>query len=123
QIAKKKKEKREKGSKQLTIYLQLSDFVESTKLTQNQIKDIDRALVKICNNNSDIVNTSVQAILCTRAFFDDLNALAFVLYPIKMAISTLESQDCSLANCFVGLVHLGKAIKKLPKNDYYTFYR
>ncbi|CAG8485874.1 19352_t:CDS:2 [Dentiscutata erythropus] len=47
-------------------------------------------LEKIRNNNSDILNTSVQAILCTKAFFNDLNALAFVLYPIKMAILTLE---------------------------------
>ncbi|CAG8835226.1 13105_t:CDS:2, partial [Gigaspora margarita] len=45
----------------------------------------------IRNNNSDIVNISVQAILHSRAFFDDLNALAFVLYSIKIAISTLES--------------------------------
>ncbi|CAG8853342.1 24523_t:CDS:2, partial [Gigaspora margarita] len=57
----------------------------------------------IRNNNLDIVNTSVQAILRTRAFFDDLNALAFVLYPIKIAILTLESRDCSLADCFIGL--------------------
>ncbi|CAG8702324.1 10960_t:CDS:2, partial [Gigaspora rosea] len=69
----------------------------------------------IRNNNSDIVNTSVQAILHTKAFFDDLNALVFVLYPIKMAIATLESQDCSLADCFVGLVCLETAIKRLPE--------
>ncbi|CAG8824260.1 1387_t:CDS:2, partial [Gigaspora rosea] len=49
-------------------------------------------LETIRNNNSDIVNTSVQAILRTTAFFDDLNALAFVLYLIKIAILTLESQ-------------------------------
>ncbi|CAG8672542.1 15247_t:CDS:2 [Cetraspora pellucida] len=56
-----------------------------------------------------------------RAFFDDLNALAFVLYPIKIAISTLESRDCSLANCFIGLVYLRVAIRRLPENDYHNF--
>ncbi|CAG8795201.1 18448_t:CDS:2, partial [Gigaspora rosea] len=35
---------------------------------------------------------------------------------------TLESQDCSLADCFVGLVRLGMAIKRLPENDYHTFH-
>ncbi|CAG8833043.1 37284_t:CDS:2 [Gigaspora margarita] len=75
----------------------------------------------IHNNNPDIVNTSVQAILRTRTFFDDLNALAFVLYPVKTAILTLESQDCSLADCFIGLVCLGMAIKRLPENDYHNF--
>jgi hypothetical protein len=59
--------------------------------------------------------------LRTRAFFDDLLALAFILHPIKLAISTLESQDCSLSDCFIGLVRLGAAIKKLPKNDHHTF--
>lgn len=78
-------------------------------------------LETIHNNNPDIVNTSVQAILRTRAFFDDLNALAFVLYPIKIAILTLELRDCSLADCFIGLARLGAAIKRLPENDYSNF--
>ncbi|CAG8711782.1 6497_t:CDS:1, partial [Scutellospora calospora] len=72
----------------------------------------------IRNNNPDIVNTSVQAILRTRALFDDLNALVFVLYPIKIAILTLESRDCSLADCFIGLVRLEAAIRRLSENDY-----
>ncbi|CAG8652458.1 16000_t:CDS:2, partial [Racocetra fulgida] len=38
-----------------------------------------------------------------------------------LAISILESQDCLLADCFIGLVHLGAEIKKLPKNDYHSF--
>ncbi|CAG8594516.1 23700_t:CDS:2, partial [Gigaspora margarita] len=72
-------------------------------------------------HNNDVVNVSVQSILRTRAFFDDLNALAFVLHPIKLAISTLESQDFSLADCFIDLVCLGAAIKRLPKNDHHNF--
>ncbi|CAG8732002.1 24477_t:CDS:2 [Gigaspora margarita] len=170
---------------------QLTDFIESTKLTPELIKDISRALLKafvVCgipfhiienlffiellrtlrpayeppskdensvegggfkqwvdsywhtiydcvfsiirhkvpleiirNNNPDVVNTSVLAILHARAFFDDLNALAFALHSIKLAISILESCDCLLADCFIGLVRLGAAIKRLPKNDYCNF--
>ncbi|CAG8483241.1 29306_t:CDS:10 [Racocetra persica] len=73
--------------------------------------------------NSDNVNVSVQSILRTRAFFDDLNTLAFVLRPIKLAISIFESQNCSLANCFIGLVHLGAAIRRLLENDYHSFWQ
>jgi hypothetical protein len=69
----------------------------------------------------EVLNISVQSILRMRAFFDDLRALAFILYPVKLAISTLESQDCSLADCFIGLARLGAAIKNLPKNDHCTF--
>ncbi|CAG8816932.1 30325_t:CDS:2, partial [Racocetra persica] len=68
----------------------------------------------------DNVNVSMQSILRTRAFFDDLNALAFVLHPIKLAISILESQNCSLADCFIGLVYLGAAIRRLSENDYHN---
>ena len=46
-----------------------------------------------------------------------------MLYSIKIAISTLESRDCSLADCFVSLVRLGTAIKRLPENDYRNFRR
>ncbi|CAG8627876.1 1131_t:CDS:2, partial [Dentiscutata heterogama] len=37
----------------------------------------------------------------------------------NLAISILELQNCSLADCFVGLVHLGAAIRRLPENDYH----
>jgi hypothetical protein len=49
--------------------------------------------------------------------------LAFALHPIKKAILKLESQSCTLADCFFGLVELGAAINKLPTNDYITFRR
>ncbi|CAG8685022.1 4702_t:CDS:2 [Gigaspora margarita] len=67
------------------------------------------------------IDVSMQSVLRTRAFFDDLNVLAFVLRPIKIAISILESRNCSLSDCFVGLVRLGAAIKRLLKNDYRSF--
>ena len=57
----------------------------------------------------------------SRAFFDDVCALAFTLHPIKKAILVLESQSCTLADCFLGLAQLGAAIKKLPENDCHAF--
>jgi hypothetical protein len=54
-------------------------------------------------------------------FFDDIHALAFTLRPIKQSIAEFESQSCTLADCFLGLVKLGAAIKKLLNNDYRTF--
>src|SRR2546430_6939913 len=61
------------------------------------------------------------SILRSRAFFDDVCALAFALHPIKKAILKLESQSCTLADCFIGLAQLGAAINKLPENDYHVF--
>ena len=61
--------------------------------------------------------------LRTRAFFDDVRALTFMLRPIKQLIAALESQSCTLADCFFGLVKLGTAIKKIPENDHREFRR
>ena len=69
----------------------------------------------------EILSTSVLSILRLRAFFDDVRALTCTLRPIKQSIAALESQSCTLANCFFGLAKLGTAIKKLPSNDYRTF--
>jgi hypothetical protein len=45
------------------------------------------------------------------------------LHPIKKAILRLESQTCTLGDCFIGLAQLGAAINKLPQNDYHDFRR
>lgn len=50
-----------------------------------------------------------------------MRALAFALHPLKKSIATLESQSCTLADCYLGLAQLGAAIKKLPENDHRQF--
>ena len=49
--------------------------------------------------------------------------MAFTLRPVKQSIAALESQSCTLSDCFFGLAKLGAAIKKLPDNDYRVFRR
>ena len=60
-------------------------------------------------------------VLQSHAFFDDIYALACTLHPVKQSIAALESQSCTLADCFFRLVKLGTAIKTLPDNDYQVF--
>ncbi|PKK57678.1 hypothetical protein RhiirC2_797601 [Rhizophagus irregularis] len=69
----------------------------------------------------ETLSTAVLSVLRTCAFFDDVHALAFTLHPIKQSIAALESQSCTLADCFFGLARLGAAIKKLPNNDHRPF--
>ncbi len=73
--------------------------------------------------NSELLSPSVLSILRTYAFFDNCHAVSFTLHPIRKCIATLESQNCTLADCFLGLARLGAAIKKLPTNDYQVFRR
>ncbi|CAB4404603.1 unnamed protein product [Rhizophagus irregularis] len=69
----------------------------------------------------ETLSTAVLSVLRSCAFFDDVRALAFTLHPIKQSIAALESQSCTLADCFLGLARLGAAIKKLPNNDHRVF--
>ena len=70
---------------------------------------------------SELLSSSALDILRGHAFFDDLHALSFTLRTLKKAIADLESRDCTLLDCFIGLVRLGAAIKKLPDTDHCTF--
>ncbi|GBB87817.1 hypothetical protein RclHR1_01430026 [Rhizophagus clarus] len=69
---------------------------------------------KLKRENPVILSTAELTVLRSRAFFDDVRALAFTLRPIKQLIAESESQSCTLSDCFLGLAKLGAAIKKLP---------
>lgn len=71
----------------------------------------------------NLLSAASLGVLKKRAFFDDLHALSFTLHPIKKSIATLESQTCSLSDCFIGLVQLGAAIKNLSDADHHDFRR
>ena len=70
---------------------------------------------------SGLLSSSASGVLRSRAFFDDLHALSFALHPLKKAIADLESRNCTLSDCFIGLIQLGAAIKKLSDTDYHIF--
>ena len=53
---------------------------------------------------SELLSSSALGVLRGCAFFDDLHALSFTLHPLKKAIADLESRDCTLSDCFIGLV-------------------
>lgn len=72
-------------------------------------------------NHADVLSTAVLSVLRSYAFFDKCRLLAFTLHPLKKSIATLESQTCTLADCYLGLARLGAAIKNLPKNNHQAF--
>ncbi|GBB89589.1 hypothetical protein RclHR1_16300005 [Rhizophagus clarus] len=78
---------------------------------------------KLKSEIPEILSTAVLSVLQSHAFFDDVRALTCTLRPVKQSIAALESQSCTLADCFFGLAKLGAAIKKLPDNDYQVFHR
>ncbi|EXX67902.1 hypothetical protein RirG_110040 [Rhizophagus irregularis DAOM 197198w] len=87
----------------------------------DSIRRHKEVLEKLQTDYENLLPQAILTILRSRAFFDDVRALAFALHPIKKAILTLESQSCTLADCLLGLAQLGAAIKTLPENDYCVF--
>ena len=60
---------------------------------------------------SGLLSSSASGVLRSRAFFDDLHALSFALHPLKKAIADLESRNCTLSDCFIGLIQLALLLK------------
>ncbi|PKK62093.1 hypothetical protein RhiirC2_790877 [Rhizophagus irregularis] len=56
-------------------------------------------LENLKSENRNSFNSSIISV----AFFDDVRVLVFTLRPIKQSIAALESQSCTLADCFLGL--------------------
>lgn len=59
----------------------------------------------------------MKSILRKHNFYHDLEILILILKPIKEAIDVLEADTTNLADCFLNLVRLAVAIKKIPKNS------
>lgn len=65
--------------------------------------------------NANITNR-IKSIIQSRNFFSDLEILAFVLNPIRKAVLSLESRTATLGDCYLHLILLGAALKKLPRS-------
>ncbi|KAF0503044.1 zinc finger bed domain-containing protein 1-like [Gigaspora margarita] len=87
----------------------------------NSIIRLKEPLENLRYNSPEILSQAVISILRSRAFFDDVRVLVFILGPVKKAITILESRSCNLADCFCELIHLGASINKLSLSDHSTF--
>ncbi|CAJ0838751.1 308_t:CDS:2 [Entrophospora sp. SA101] len=67
---------------------------------------------------NEISSDVVKKILQRRGFFDDMEALAQILKPIRTAIQELETTSITLADCYIHLIKIAAAFKGLPLEDY-----
>lgn len=77
----------------------------------------------LTNNFEEIINKSVKRSIRNSEFFVNVNKLTKVLRPIKTAITLLESASTNLADCFIQLILLANAIKKLPSQGMAGFHQ
>ncbi|CAB4479466.1 unnamed protein product [Rhizophagus irregularis] len=90
----------------------------------NSVSRLRIALEHVLMNNPDeITNKSVKRSIKSSEFFVNVNKLTKVLKPIKTAITLLESASTNLADCFIQLILLANAIKKLPSQGMVGFHQ
>ncbi|CAJ0836722.1 11452_t:CDS:2 [Entrophospora sp. SA101] len=91
---------------------------DDTEIERTNIKRprLDNTLDSFFNN--EISSDVVKKILQRRGFFDDMEALAQILKPIRTAIQELETTSITLADCYIHLIKIAAAFKGLPLEDY-----
>ncbi|GET54841.1 ribonuclease H-like domain-containing protein [Rhizophagus irregularis DAOM 181602=DAOM 197198] len=90
----------------------------------NSVSRLRIALEHVLMNNPDeITNKSVKKSIKSSEFFVNVNKLTKVLKLIKTAITLLESASTNLADCFIQLILLANAIKKLPSQGMVGFHQ
>ncbi|CAB5324354.1 unnamed protein product [Rhizophagus irregularis] len=92
--------------------------------TTNSVSRLQAALETVLlNNPNDITSKAVKKYIRSLEFFGNVNKLTEVLKPIKTAITLLESANTNLSDCFIQLILLANAIKKLPSQKMMEFHQ
>ena len=71
--------------------------------------------------SEEITNVTVKKILKKQSFYDQVNALAKLLRPIKNAILMLEGNQANLSDAFIQMIHLAYTIKKFNVSNLVAF--
>lgn len=78
-------------------------------------------MIQILDENPEKISDNISALIRSRSFFIDVEALNTLLGPVKSAVKSLEFKTTTLADCFVELIKLSQKIKSLPPVSNYDF--
>ncbi|CAG8821578.1 40161_t:CDS:2, partial [Gigaspora margarita] len=90
-----------------------------------------RWLIKVAKRDKKILeekpniftNQEVFQIVCDEdnTFYTSCKRISLIFEPIKQVITLLESHIANLANCFIGIVQIAIALKRIPtSNNFHT---
>ncbi|CAG8818124.1 43821_t:CDS:2, partial [Gigaspora margarita] len=88
--------------------------------TTNSIVHVRPAIDKILEEKPDIfTNQEVFKIVCNEddIFYMSCKRISLIFEPIKRVINLLESHTASLADCFMEIVQIAIALKKIPTSN------
>ena len=76
---------------------------------------------QILDETPEKLSADISALIRSRSFFTDVEAVNTLLKPVKSVIKSLEFKTTTLADCFVELIKLSQKIKSLPPVSDYDF--
>jgi hypothetical protein len=92
--------------------------------TANSVLRLQTALEYVLSNHYDEIKSKViRRLIRNSEFFANVNKLTEVLKPIKTAITLLESASINLSDCFIQLILLANAIKKISSHEQPEFHQ
>ncbi|CAG8798049.1 202_t:CDS:2 [Gigaspora margarita] len=102
----------------------LQDTISSMNIRANSIIRVRPAIDKILEEQPNIfTNREVFKIVNdeNENFYTSCRRIALIFEPIKQVITLLESHIASLADCFLGIVHLAFAFKRISISNNFRF--
>ena len=76
---------------------------------------------QILDETPEKLSTDISALIRSRSFFTNVEAVNTLLGPVKSVIKSLEFKTMILTDCFVKLIKLLQKIKSLPPVSDYDF--
>lgn len=78
-------------------------------------------MIQILDENPEKLSADISALIRSRSFFIDVEAVNTLLEPVKSVVKSLEFKTTTLADCFVELIKLSQKINSLPPVSDYDF--
>src|ERR1044071_1678241 len=78
-------------------------------------------MIQILDENPEKLSDDISALIRSRSFFTDMEAVNTLLGPVKSVVKSLEFKTTTLADCFIELIKLSQKIKLLPPVSDYDF--
>ena len=76
---------------------------------------------QILDETPEKLSVDISALVRSRTFFTDVEAVNTLLGPVKSVVKSLEFKTTTLADCFVELIKLSQRINSLPPVSNYDF--
>ncbi|CAG8839180.1 18661_t:CDS:2, partial [Gigaspora margarita] len=101
----------------------LRDTISSMNIKGGSLETYSETYWILEEKPNIFTNQEVFQIVCDEddTFYISCKRISLIFKPIKRVITLLESRTANLADCFIGIVQIAVALKRIPtSNNFYT---